>query len=106
MKVDAWRVRGCDLLLLETDEIVHLGLDGCRNLDDQCVMNMVNKCSKLTSISLTGCDKVTDAGVSALGAGCGQLQSSKVSCCRKVTDAFTSAATWLLHVGDLPDVIR
>ena len=45
MKVDAWRVRGCDLLLLETDEIVHLGLDGCRNIDDQCVMNMVNKCS-------------------------------------------------------------
>ena len=63
MKVDAWRVRGCDLLLLEIDEIVHLGLDGCRNLDDQCVMNVVNNCGKQTSISLRGCDKVTDVGV-------------------------------------------
>ena len=132
MKVDAWRVRGCDLLLLETDEIVHLGLDGCRNLFDQCVMNMVNKCGKLTSISLTGCDRVTDAGVSALGAGCGQLQSINLdgcgnvtdagvsalgagcgqlesinlSRCRKVTDACISAATWVLHVGNLPHVTR
>ena len=86
MKVDAWRVRGSDLQLLETDEIVHLGLDSCRNLDDQCVMDMVNKCSKLTSMSLTGCRKVTDAGVSALGAGCGQLQSIDLARCYKVTD--------------------
>ena len=27
MKVDGWRVRGCDLLLLETIDLVHLGLD-------------------------------------------------------------------------------
>ena len=90
MKVDAWRVRGCDLLLLETDEIVHLGLDGCRNLDDQDVMNMVNKCGKLTSMSLTRCDMVTDTGVSALGAGCGQLQSI-VLASYNVTDAGVSA---------------
>jgi hypothetical protein len=40
MKVDAWRVRGCDLLMLETDDIVHFRLNGCCNLTDQCIMNM------------------------------------------------------------------
>ena len=106
MKADAWRVLGYDLLLLETDEIVHLGLDGCHNLYDQCVMNMVNKCSKLTSMSLRKCRNVTDAGVSALRAICGQLRSIKVLCCRLVADAFTSAATWVLNCGNLPHVTR
>ena len=44
---DASRVRGCDLLLLETDDIIHLGLKGCCNLTDQCIMDMVNRCRKL-----------------------------------------------------------
>ena len=34
MKVDTRLVRGCDLILLETDEIVHLGLSGCCNLTE------------------------------------------------------------------------
>ena len=62
---DAWRVRWCDLLLLETDDIVHRGLNGCCNLTDQCVTDMVNRCHKLTSINLAGCNLVTDACVSA-----------------------------------------
>ena len=33
---DAWRVRGCDLLLLESDDIEYLGLNGCYNITDQC----------------------------------------------------------------------
>ena len=35
MAVDGRRVRGCDLLLLQTIELDHLGLDGCLNMTDQ-----------------------------------------------------------------------
>ena len=87
IEVDAWQVHGCDLLLLETDEIMHLGLKGCCNLTDQCIMNMINECGKLTSIDLNGCKKLTDAGVIALVAVCGRLQSINLSWCDKVTDA-------------------
>jgi hypothetical protein len=129
---DAWRVRGRDLLLLETDDIEHLGLNGCSNLTDQCIMDMVNRCRKLTSINLHGCNMVTDAGISALGAGCGQLQSiglagcTEVSdegvsalgagCgqlrridlrgCKWVTDACVSDATWVACGGKRPHVSR
>ena len=82
-------------LLIETDYVVHLGLNGCCNLTDQCIVNMVNQCSKLTSIDLDGCKKITDVGVSALGAGCGQLISINLVYCKKVTDAGISA---LRHV--------
>ena len=44
MKVDGWRVRGCDLLLLETIDLVHLGLDSCLNITDQCLLNIVHRC--------------------------------------------------------------
>ena len=71
--VDAWRVRGCYLLLLETDDIEHLGLNGCCNLTDQCITDMVDRCHKLTSINLQGCNQVTDTGASALVTGCDQL---------------------------------
>ena len=91
IKEDAWRVRGSDLLLLEKDAIAHLGLNRCFNLTDQCVMDMVKECSKLTSIDLNGCKKLTDVGVSALGAVCGKLQSIILDDCDKVTDAGVSA---------------
>ena len=61
---DASRIRGCDLLLLETDDIEHLGHNGCSNLTDQCIMDIVNRCRKLTRINFHGCDKVADAGTS------------------------------------------
>ena len=81
---DAWQVRGCDLLLLETDDIVHLGLSNCNNLTDQCLTDILSRCRKLTSIDLRGCDKVSDVGVSTLGAGCGQLLSINLSHCDQV----------------------
>ena len=52
--------------------------------------------------------KVTGGGVIASGHGCGQLQSINLDgdrCSDMVTDAGVSAATWVLHVGDLPRVI-
>ena len=30
-KGDAWHVRGCDLRLIDADDIVHLDLNGCRD---------------------------------------------------------------------------
>ena len=91
MEVGAWRICGRHLLLLETDEIVHLGLMGCCNLTDQCIVDVANECNKLTSIDLNGCKKLTDAGVSALVAGCGQLQIIDLGYCNMVTDAGVSA---------------
>ena len=90
-KTSIERVRVCDLLLLVTADIVHLGLTGCRLLTDQCIISIANVYSKLTSIDLNGCWKLTDAGMSALGTGCGQLQSIKLALCEMVTDVGISA---------------
>jgi Leucine Rich repeat len=117
IKIDTSRVEGRDILLIETSNVADLGLRGCCNIRDRCVMDIVSRCPKLKSIDLGGCrlvtdsgvsplgtgcgqlqsinlarwKKVTDAGVSALGAGCGQLQSVDLTCCRLVTDAGVSA---------------
>ena len=63
MKVNAWQVRSCDLSLLKSFELLHIGLNGCRNVTDGCI---AIRCCKLRSICLRGCKKVTDAGISAL----------------------------------------
>ena len=34
MNMDISRVRGCDILLVDTSDIVHLGLEGCSNITD------------------------------------------------------------------------
>ena len=34
MKMDNSLVRGCDILLVDTSDIVHLGLEGCSNITD------------------------------------------------------------------------
>ena len=60
MKIDTPRVQGCDILLLETNDVVALGLKGCCNIRDRCVMDIVSRCPKLKSIDLEGCDKLTD----------------------------------------------
>ena len=91
MKVDGWRVRGCDLLLLETIDLVHLGLDGCLNITDQCILNIVHRCRKLNSLDVRGCKSLTDVGISGLAAGCGRLQSINLSGCNKVADTGVSA---------------
>ena len=74
MKMDTSRVRVCDILLVDTSDLVALDLRYCRNTTDQCVMDVINCCPKLWSIDLTCCNEVTDAGISALGVGSGQLQ--------------------------------
>ena len=87
MKMDKSLVRGCDILLVDTSDIVHIGLGGCHHMTDQCVVDIVNRCVKLRSIDIGGCGQVTDAGMIALGHGCGQLRSIDLTCCHKVTDA-------------------
>ena len=85
------RVRGCDILLLETSNLVYLGLRGCSNITDQCVIDIVMRCRMLLGIELGDCIKVTDVGVIALGTGCGKLQSIDLSGCYMVTDAGVTA---------------
>ena len=91
MKVDGWLLRGSDLLLLETIDLVHLGLDGCLNIMDQCIVNIVHRCRKLNSLDVSRCKSLTDVGISGLVAGCGQLQSINLSHCDKVTNAGVTA---------------
>ena len=86
MKMDKSLVRGRDILLVDTSDIVHLGLEGCSNITDQCIVDITYRCRKLRTIDTGGCGQVTDAGVIALGAGCGQLQSINLCGCNKVTD--------------------
>ena len=69
MKMDTSRVRVCDILLVDTSDLVDLELRGCFNVTDECVMDVINRCPKLGSIDLESCVKVSDAGVSALAAG-------------------------------------
>ena len=69
IKMDNSLVRGCDILLVDTSDIVHLGLIGCFNMTDQCIVDVVYRCVKLRSIDIGSCGQVTDAGVIALGAG-------------------------------------
>ena len=46
IKIDACRVRGCDLMLLDTSDIVLLDLGGCKNITDQCLIDIVKHCHK------------------------------------------------------------
>ena len=118
MKVDSWRVPGCDLSLLKTFNLLHLELMGCSSVTDECIVKAVVGCSKrviedgsicdmirvagvsalsqgcgqLQSINLRGSSQVADAGVSVLSAGCGQLLSIDLTGCRQVTDAGISAS--------------
>ena len=54
MKVDACRISGCDLLKLKKASIIHIGLSGCINITDACILNIVHECCKLSSIDLSG----------------------------------------------------
>ena len=75
MKMVTSRVRVCDILLVNTSDVVTLGLRDCFNTTDYCIIDVINRCPKLRNIYLGGCGRVTDAGISAMAAGCGQLQS-------------------------------
>ena len=41
MKVNAWKVPGRDLALLKTNDLLHLGLNSCRNVTDECILKAV-----------------------------------------------------------------
>ena len=79
MKENAWRVPGCDLSLLKTIGLLHLGLNNCSSVTDECILRAVNGCRRKRWVvafrRLWGFDKVADAGLSALNAGCDQLRS-------------------------------
>ena len=76
MKVNAWRLPECDPSLLNTIGLLYLGLSGCKEVTDGCLLKMLNRCSLEVSI------EVTDAGVTALSHGCGQLQSIDLTYCK------------------------
>ena len=71
IKIDACRVRGCDIMLLDTSDMVLLDLGGCKSITDQCLTDIVKRCHKHRRAHLRDSEKVVDTGVSALGAGCG-----------------------------------
>ena len=58
--VDAWRVRGCDLITLQMNDLLHLGLNDCYNMTDQCILNMIHQLRKLISVDLYGCESLLD----------------------------------------------
>ena len=43
MKTNTSRVRVCDILLVETGDLVALGLRDCYNTTDQCVIDVINR---------------------------------------------------------------
>ena len=45
MKREAWRVPGCDLSLLKTSGLLHLGLNNCSSVTDECIVKAVNRCT-------------------------------------------------------------
>lgn len=44
MKVNAWRIPGCDLSLLQTVNLLHLGLNCCSSVTDECILKVVSSC--------------------------------------------------------------
>ena len=52
MMMDNSLVRGCDILLVDISDIVHLGLRGCCNMTDQCIVDVAYRCVKLRSCRL------------------------------------------------------
>ena len=91
MKGDGWRVPGCDLSLLKTINLLHLGLNDCSNVTDERILKGLTGCNESVCEDISGYIMIRDAGVSALGAKCGQLQSINLECCSKVTDASIAA---------------
>jgi hypothetical protein len=58
MRMDTSRVRVCDILLLETIDVVALGLRHCIKTTDKCVMDVINRCPKLMSVDRRRCISV------------------------------------------------
>ena len=71
MKVNAWRVPGCDLSLLKKIVLLHLGLNGCSSVTDKCILKAVNRCDRERSDDSGRCSGSAENDVSELGHGCG-----------------------------------
>lgn len=63
MKVDACQLRGCDLLLLETSDLVHFALNSCYSSREQFMFNFLNQCCKSWRTERPNRTNVTNAGV-------------------------------------------
>ena len=59
MEMDTSRVLVCDILQVETSDLVSLGLRKCCNITYQCLPDVINRCPHLRSINLGGCRLVT-----------------------------------------------
>ena len=46
MKVNAWKVPGCDLALLKTNDLLHLGLNSCQRVTDKCILKAVQRSNR------------------------------------------------------------
>ena len=62
MKADTMQILGFDSVGLEKTGLTHIGLSGCINIMDACILNVVHECCKLSSIDLNECQGLTDAG--------------------------------------------
>ena len=60
------------LSLLKTIDLLHLGLKGNKNVTDECLFKIVNRCGKYRGVdlSVSACNKERDAGVLSLGHRC------------------------------------
>ena len=57
MKRNSWRLPGCDLSLLKTMHLIHLGLNGCSSVTDGCLQEILNRCECERRVKgLSGCN--------------------------------------------------
>ena len=83
MKVNAWRVPGYDPSLFKTVDLLHLGLNSCSCVTDECLLKLFVSSGRERSGGLCRRRKgVADHGMSALSHGCGQLQNITVAVIR------------------------
>jgi hypothetical protein len=43
MKIDAWLMLVCDILEVDTSDLVALGLRDCCNIGDRCLLDIINR---------------------------------------------------------------
>ena len=66
MKVNAWRIPGCDFSLLKTVNLLHLGLNCCSSVTDECISKVVSSCDGERGDGSGRCSGVSDHGIIAL----------------------------------------
>lgn len=60
VKYDAWLEPGCDLSLLKTDELLHLGLNGNSNVTDEFLFKVVKRCRDVNNSDISGSQVMTN----------------------------------------------